>query len=69
MFTLMAFSSKDIERAVNGKSFCYALFPTVFGELHQSIETLNVICISPLTALMVKQRTKFTTHRIATGES
>ena len=33
-----------------GKPFCYALLPTVFDELRESIRTSIMLCISPLTA-------------------
>ena len=49
-----------------GKSFCYALLPAVFDELRGSIGTSIVICISPLTALMMEQRNKFIMRGIAT---
>ena len=42
-----------------GKSFCYALLPLVFDCLRGGKETSIVICISPLTALMMEQRAKF----------
>ena len=46
-----------------GKSFCYALLPAVFDEVRGSI---IVICVSPLTALMMEQRNKFIMRGIAT---
>lgn len=49
-----------------GKSFCYALLPAVFDHLRLSIGASIVICISPLTALMMEQRDKFTMSGIPT---
>lgn len=49
-----------------GKSFCYALLSAVFDELHESIGTLIMIYVSPLTALMMEQRSKFIMRGIAT---
>ena len=49
-----------------GKSFCYALLPAVFDKLRGSIGTFIVICVSPLTALMMEQRNKFIMRGIAT---
>ena len=49
-----------------GKSFCYALLPAVFDELRGSIGTSIVICVSPLTALMMEQRNKFIMRGIST---
>ena len=48
-----------------GKSFCYALLPAVFDELRESSGTSIVICVSPLTALMMEQRNKFMLRVIA----
>ena len=42
-----------------GKSFCYVLLPPVFDHLRRCEETSIVLCISPLTALMMEQRAKF----------
>ena len=42
-----------------GKSLCYALLPLVFDCLHDCKGTSIVLCISPLTALMLEQRAKF----------
>ena len=41
-----------------GKSLCYALLPLVFDFLRASSGKSIVICISPLTALMMDQREK-----------
>jgi bloom syndrome protein len=49
-----------------GKSFCYALLPAVFDHLRSSNEASIVICVSPLTALMMEQRAKFTVRGIST---
>lgn len=42
-----------------GKSLCYALLPLVFDHLRSCRHTSIVLCIFPLTALMMEQRTKF----------
>ena len=42
-----------------GKSLCYALLPLVFDRLRGYRETSIALCISPLTALMMEQRAKF----------
>ena len=46
-----------------GKSFCYALLPLVFDRLRYC-EASIVLCISPLTALMMEQRSKFSLRGI-----
>ena len=47
-----------------GKSLCFALLPQVFERLRGSKGTSIVLCISPLTVLMLEQRTKFTLRGI-----
>ena len=47
------------------KSFCYALLPALFDQLRSSVEASIVICASPLTALMMEQRAKFTVRGIS----
>lgn len=59
-------SSKDVLWPCYGKLFCYALLPAVFDHLCLSIGASIVICISPLTALMMEQRDKFTMCGIPT---
>ena len=39
-----------------GKSFCYALLPAVFDDLWSNVGSSIVICVSPLTALMMEKR-------------
>ena len=46
-----------------GKSLCYALLPLVFDCLRLK-EGSIALCISPLTALMMEQRSKFTVKGI-----
>lgn len=46
-----------------GKSLCYALLPLVFDCLRRK-EGSIALCISPLTALMMEQRSKFTVKGI-----
>ena len=41
-----------------GKSFCYVLLPLVFDQLLGRSGSI-VLCISPLTSLMMEQRSKF----------
>lgn len=48
-----------------GKSYCYALLPLVFDVLRESEHPSIAICVSPLTALMLEQRAKFTVKGIA----
>ena len=55
-------SGKDVFVALPtgyGKSYCYALLPLVFDKLRSSEKPSIVICVSPLTALMMQQRDKF----------
>ena len=47
-----------------GKSLCYALLPAVFDHLLGHKERSIVLCVSPLTALMMEQRSKFTIRGI-----
>ena len=46
-----------------GKSLCYAVLPLVFDCLRRK-EGSIALCISPLTALMMEQRSKFTVKGI-----
>ena len=45
-----------------GKSLCYTLLPWVFDELLRKENSSIVLCISPLTSLMINQREKFTAN-------
>ena len=45
-----------------GKSYCYALLPTVFDNLRPHEEPSIMLCVSPLTALMMEQRDKLCTR-------
>ena len=47
-----------------GKSMCYSLLPRVFNRYRCLPGTSIVICISPLVALMVDQKEKFTSMGI-----
>ena len=49
-----------------GKSFCYGLLPAVYDDLRSSDSTSIVVCVSPLTALMMEQRAKFAVRGVAT---
>ena len=42
-----------------GKSLCFAILPLVFDHLRGHKGSI-VICLSPLTSLMMEQRSKFT---------
>ena len=48
-----------------GKSNGFALLPLVFDRMRGDVGAI-VICISPLTALMMEQRTKFSVRGIST---
>ena len=48
-----------------GKSYCYALLPTVFDSLRPHEEPSIVLCVSPLTALMMEQRDKLCTRELS----
>ena len=50
-----------------GKSLCFALLPLVFDYLRGEANTSIVICVSPLTSLMMEQRTRFS-HRGLSAE-
>ena len=47
-----------------GKSICFALLPLVFDRMRGDVGSI-VMCISPLTALMMEQRTKFSVRGIS----
>ena len=47
-----------------GKSLCYALLPPVFDSLLGRKQTSIALCVSPLTALMMEQRSKFSMRGI-----
>ena len=47
-----------------GKSQCYALLPLIFDSVYERQGSI-VICISPLTSLMMEQKAKFTHQGIA----
>ena len=49
-----------------GKSLCYCLLPFAFDALRGAAGRSIVICISPLTALMLDQRNKYTLRGLAT---
>ena len=48
-----------------GKSLCYALLPLVFDNLRARRGSI-VICVSPLTSLMMEQTAKFSLQGIVT---
>ena len=48
-----------------GKSLCFALLPYVFDALRKKAGSI-VICVSPLTSLMMDQRQKFSCYGLAT---
>ena len=48
-----------------GKSLCYTLLPWVFDELWWEKNTPIVLCVSPLTSLMIDQRQKYEPRGIA----
>ena len=50
-----------------GKSFCFALLPLVFDRLRGEKMASVVICVSPLTSLMMEQRARFS-HRGLSAE-
>ena len=47
-----------------GKSLCYTLHPLVFVYLHGIDRGSIVVCVSPLTSLMMEQSEKFTTQGV-----
>ena len=49
-----------------GKSLCYCLLPLVFDALRGTFGRSIVTCVSPLTALMLDQRRKYTPRCLAT---
>ena len=48
-----------------GKSLCYSLLPLVFDFLHGARGRSIVVCISPLTSLMMDQRAKYAPRGLA----
>ena len=56
------YSGKDVFVALPtgyGKSYCYALLPLAFDFLRETEHPSIAICVSPLTALMMQHRAKF----------
>ena len=49
-----------------GKSLCYSLLPFVYDFLRKRSNRSIVICVSPLTALMLDQRNKYTPRGLKT---
>lgn len=43
-----------------GKSLCYTLLPWMLDELLKKDNSSIVLCVSPLTSLMIDQHEKFT---------
>ena len=48
-----------------GKSLCYSLLPLVFDFLHGARDHSIVVCVSPLTSLMMDQRAKYAPRGLA----
>ena len=48
-----------------GKSLCFALLPLAFDYLRGEANTSIVICVSPLTSLMMEQKTRFSHRRLS----
>ena len=48
-----------------GKSYCFALLPTVFDHLRAGKRPSIMVCVSPLTALMMEQRDKLCTRGLS----
>ena len=48
-----------------GKSICFAILPLVFNALRGNPGSI-VVCVSPLTALMMEQRAKFSIRGLVT---
>ena len=64
-------SSKDVFAALPtgyGKSLCYACLPYAFDNMRGK-EGSIVICVSPLTSLMVDQKAKFVPRAQFVGEA
>ena len=52
----------------SGKSLCYAALPLVFDNIRGDFEHSSiVICVSPLSALMLDQTTKFNKRGLLTA--
>ena len=52
-----------------GKTYCFALLPLVYDCLRSGVDDSSeqqsiVLCVSPLTALMMEQRQKFSTRGV-----
>ena len=61
-------SGRDVFAALPigyGKSLCFGLLPYVFDGLRKKTGSI-VICVSPLTSLMMDQRQKFSRYGLAT---
>ena len=48
-----------------GKSLCYSLLPFVYDLLWNKAKQSIVLCVSPLTALMLDQRSKYTSRGLS----
>ena len=48
-----------------GKSLCFALLPYIFDNMMKKTGSI-VICVSPLTSLMMDQQQKFSRYGLAT---
>ena len=48
-----------------GKSVCFAVLPFLFDRIRDRTGSI-VLCVSPLTSLMLEQRAKFTVHGLST---
>ena len=49
-----------------GKSLCYSLLPKIYDSIRNLAGTSIVVCVSPLVALMIDQKEKFTSMGINT---
>ena len=47
-----------------GKSLCFVLLPLIYDTLRQKSNTSIVICVSPLTSLMMEQSAKYSVQGI-----
>ena len=51
-----------------GKSLCFVLLPLIYDTLCHKSNTSIVICVSPLTSLMMEQSAKYSITRAFVGE-
>ena len=66
VLTAFVRGSDTVRIAPDGVRLCYCLLPLVIDALRGTFGRSIVICVSPLTALMLDQRRKYAPRALAT---